>query len=61
MLLQIVAQSLAYRSLDCAYHFVVSEFGLGLSLELGLHHFHGNYCRKTVAEVIARNLYLGVL
>ena len=42
MLLQIVAQSLAYGLLNSSCHLAVTQLGLGLSLELRLSHLDGD-------------------
>ena len=60
MLLEIGAQSVAYSRLHGADHLVVAELGLRLTLELGFHHFHGNYSRQALAEVVAGNLDLAL-
>ena len=61
MLLEIVAQSLADGLLHYSHHLVVAEFGLGLTLKLGLGHLHRNDSRQTVAEILFRELDLEFL
>ena len=59
MLFEIIFQGFGHGSLYGADHFVVAEFGLGLSLELGFHHLHRHYSRQTLAEV--RRVYVHLL
>ena len=61
VLLQVVAQGFAYGLLNGTLYFVVAELGLGLSLELGLSHLDADDGGETLAEVLGRNLNLGLL
>ena len=61
VLLEISAESLAHGSLHSTNHLVVTEFCLGLSLELRFEHLHRNHSGETLAEVIARNLHFSLL
>ena len=61
MLLQVVAEGLAYGHIDSAHHLVVSELRLGLPLELWLGHLDRNHGCEAFAEVIALDFYLGLL
>ena len=61
MLLQIGVQGITHGGLDGTDDLGVSEFGLGLALELGLQHFDRNDGCQTLAEVLRLNLNLGLL
>ncbi len=61
VLFQVVAESLADGCGNGGSNLIVAELGLCLTLELGLKHFYRYYGSEAVAEVIAGNLYLGIL
>ena len=61
MLFQIVGQSLAHSLLHSTSHLAVAQFRLGLSLELGLSHFHTDDRRETLAEVLTADFNLLLL
>ena len=61
MLLQIVAERLAYSHIDSAHHLVVSELRLGLPLELWLGYLNRYHGCEPFAEVVALDLDLGFL
>ena len=52
MLLQVVLQRLANGRVDHTGYFGVTEFGLGLSLELRFRHFYRDDRRETLAEIV---------
>ena len=54
MFLKIVAERLAHRTLDGTGNLVVTEFGLGLPLELRFSHLDRDDGCQTVAEVLFR-------
>ena len=61
MLLQIVSQSLGDGGGDSSGNLGVTEFGFGLTLELGFHDLDRDHCGQTLAEVVARNLDFALL
>ena len=61
MLLQVVAEGLAHGLLHGTRHLAVAQLGLGLALKLRLCHLDGDDCGETLAEVLARYLYLRFL
>ena len=61
MLLKVVGERLAYGLLYGTCHLGIAELGLGLSLKLRLCHLDGDDGGEALAEVLAGNLYLGLL
>lgn len=49
----------AYGLVYGAAHFVVAQFGLGLSFKLGLGHLHRDDGDEAFSEIFTRNFHLG--
>ena len=61
MLFEVGVERLAHGFVDHAGYLVVAELGLGLALELRLGHLDGDDGCQALAEVVAVELYLGLL
>ena len=61
MFLKIVCQCLVDSLLYGSLHLAVAELGLGLSLELWFGNLYGDYCSKTLTEILGGNIYLSLL
>ena len=61
MFLQVIGEGFAHGLVYGAAHLAVTEFGLGLSLKLGLCYLDRDDSYQAFAEVFTRHLYLGFL
>src|SRR6476469_9468389 len=61
MLLEIRAKPVVDDGLDRTFHLGVSEFGLGLTLELRLANLHRQHAREALANVVTRQLEVRLL